>query len=73
MSTTTAPSGTTTEASLAFPPTQAVFDLTDEEREDYQCSVDTLATILATSGSMADLFTRLGTLDLVRFRKQRER
>ena len=48
-------------------------DLTDEEREDYQCSVDTLTTILDTSDSMADLFTRLSTLDLVRFRKQRER
>jgi hypothetical protein len=48
-------------------------DLTDEEREDYGCSVATLTTILDTSDSMADLFTRLCTLDLVRFRKQRER
>jgi hypothetical protein len=48
-------------------------DLTGEEMEDYQCSVDTLTTILSTSDSMADLFTRLTTLDLVRFRKQRER
>jgi hypothetical protein len=51
---------------------QAV-DLTDEEIEDYGCSVDTLTTILETSDNMADLFTRLGTLDLVRFRKQRNR
>jgi hypothetical protein len=48
-------------------------DLTDEEKADYQCSVDTLTTILETSDSMADLFTRLGTLDLVRIRKQRDR
>jgi hypothetical protein len=48
-------------------------DLTDEEKADYKCSVDTLTTILDTSDSMADLFTRLGTLDLVRFRKQRDR
>jgi hypothetical protein len=48
-------------------------DLTDEEKEDYQCSVDTLTTILSTSDSMEDLFTRLTTLDLVRIRKQRER
>jgi hypothetical protein len=48
-------------------------DLTEEEKVDYQCSVDTLATILNTSDSMEDLFARLCTLDLVRFRKQRER
>jgi hypothetical protein len=48
-------------------------DLTAEEREDYACSVETLTSILDTSDSMADLFTRLGTLDLVRFRKQRDR
>jgi hypothetical protein len=48
-------------------------DLTDEEKADYECSVDTLTTILETSDSMSDLFNRLGTLDLVRFRKQRDR
>jgi hypothetical protein len=48
-------------------------DLTDEEKADYQCSVNTLTSILDTSGSMAELFTRLGTLDLVRVRKQRDR
>jgi hypothetical protein len=48
-------------------------DLTEEEREDYECSVETLTSILDTSDSMADLFTRLCTLDLVRFRKQRDR
>jgi hypothetical protein len=48
-------------------------ELTVEEKEDYQCSVDTLTTILSTSDSMEDLFTRLGTLDLIRFRKQIER
>ena len=48
-------------------------NLTDEEKADYECSVNTLTSILATSDSMADLFERLGTLDLVRFRKQIER
>ena len=47
--------------------------LTAEEKEDYQCSVNTLSETLATSNSMAELFTKLGTLDLVRFRKQRDR
>jgi hypothetical protein len=48
-------------------------NLTDEEKADYECSVNTLTSILATSDSMADLFARIGTLDLVRFRKQIER
>jgi hypothetical protein len=48
-------------------------ELTDEEKADYQCSVNTLTSILDSSDSMADLFTSLGTLDLVRFRKQRDR
>jgi hypothetical protein len=47
--------------------------LTAEEKADYACSVDTLSETLATNGSMADLFTRLGSLELVRFRKQRVR
>jgi hypothetical protein len=48
-------------------------DLTDEEIEDYGCSVDTLSETLGTSNSMSELFTKLGTLDVVRFRKQRDR
>jgi hypothetical protein len=48
-------------------------ELTAEEKEDYSCSVDTLSSTLATSNSIRDLFTRLGTLDLVRYRKQRDR
>ncbi|MGD8909509.1 MAG: DUF1592 domain-containing protein, partial [Chromatiales bacterium] len=48
-------------------------ELTDEEKVDYSCSVDTLTSTLATSNSMRDLFTKLGTLDLVRYRKQRDR
>jgi hypothetical protein len=52
---------------------EQIGDLTDEEKADYGCSVETLTTILETSDSMADLFTRLGTLDLVRFRKQIDR
>jgi hypothetical protein len=48
-------------------------ELTNEEKQDYSCSVDTLSSTLATSNSMRELFTRLGTLDLVRFRKQRNR
>ncbi|MEJ2426683.1 MAG: DUF1588 domain-containing protein, partial [Candidatus Thiodiazotropha sp.] len=47
--------------------------LTPEEKQDYSCSVDNLTTTLASSNSMADLFTRMTTLDLVRFRKQRDR
>ncbi len=47
--------------------------LTDEEKQDYSCSVDTLSEILASSNSMAQLFSRLGSLDLIRFRKQRVR
>jgi hypothetical protein len=47
--------------------------LTDEEREDYTCSVDTLSETLATNNSMSELFTKLGTLNVVRFRKQRDR
>jgi hypothetical protein len=50
-----------------------VGELTDEEKADYECSVDALSETLATSNSMSDLFSRLGTLDLVRFRKQRDR
>jgi hypothetical protein len=48
-------------------------ELTAEEKQDYGCSVDTLSSTLVNSNSMADMFTRLGTLDLVRFRKQRDR
>jgi hypothetical protein len=48
-------------------------ELTAEEKQDYSCSVDTLSSTLAASNSMRDLFTRFGTLDLVRFRKQRDR
>jgi hypothetical protein len=48
-------------------------ELTEEEKVDYSCSVETLSSTLATSNSMSELFTRLGTLDLVRFRKQRDR
>jgi hypothetical protein len=47
--------------------------LTEEERADYSCSVDALSSTLAASNSIRDLFTQLGTLDLVRFRKQRDR
>jgi hypothetical protein len=47
--------------------------LTDEEREDYGCSVVTLSDTLASSDSMQELFSALGTLDLVRYRKQRDR
>ncbi len=47
--------------------------LTTEEKRDYSCSVDNLTSTLASSNSMADLFTRMTTLDLVRFRKQRDR
>jgi hypothetical protein len=47
--------------------------LTAEEKQDYSCSVKTLNSTLASSNSMRDLFTRLGTLDLVRYRKQRDR
>jgi hypothetical protein len=50
-----------------------VGQLTDEEREDYTCSVDTLSETLASSNSMSELFSKLGTLDVVRFRKQRNR
>jgi hypothetical protein len=50
-----------------------VGQLTDEEREDYTCSVDTLSETLASSNSMSELFSKLGTLDVVRFRKQRDR
>jgi hypothetical protein len=48
-------------------------DLTAEEKQDYGCSVDTLSATLKSSNSMSDLFTRLGSLDLIRFRKQRDR
>jgi hypothetical protein len=48
-------------------------ELTDEEKEDYGCSVDTLSETLGSSNSMSELFTELGTLDVVRFRKQRDR
>jgi hypothetical protein len=48
-------------------------ELTAEEKQDYACSVDTLSKTLSASNSMSDLFTRLGTLDLVRYRKQRDR
>jgi hypothetical protein len=48
-------------------------ELTAEEKVDYSCSVDTLTSTLATSNSMRELFTRLATLDLIRFRKQRDR
>jgi hypothetical protein len=47
--------------------------LNAEEREHYSCSVDTLTSTLATSNNMAELFSQLGTLDLIRFRKQRTR
>jgi hypothetical protein len=47
--------------------------LTSEEKQDYSCSVDHLTSTLAETNSMAELFTRMGTLDLVRFRKQRDR
>jgi hypothetical protein len=47
--------------------------LTSEEMSDYGCSVDTLSETLASSNSMSELFTKLGTLDVVRFRKQRDR
>jgi hypothetical protein len=47
--------------------------LSAEEREHYSCSVDTLTSTLATSNNMAELFSQLITLDLVRFRKQRTR
>jgi hypothetical protein len=50
-----------------------VGQLTDEEKEDYGCSVDTLSETLATSDSMSELFSKLGTLDVIRFRKQRDR
>jgi hypothetical protein len=48
-------------------------ELTTEEKSDYGCSVDTLSETLTSSNSMSDLFTRLGTLDVVRYRKQRDR
>jgi hypothetical protein len=47
--------------------------LNAEEKEDYGCSVNTLTATLASSNRMDELFTQLGTLDLVRFRKQRAR
>jgi hypothetical protein len=50
-----------------------VGQLTDEEREDYTCSVDTLSETLASGNRMSELFSKLGTLDVVRFRKQRNR
>jgi hypothetical protein len=50
-----------------------VGQLTDEEKQDYGCSVDTLSETLATSDSISELFSRLGTLEDVRFRKQRDR
>ncbi len=46
--------------------------LNSDELEDYGCSVNTLGETLKQSDSMAELFTRLGTLDLIRFRKQYE-
>jgi hypothetical protein len=55
------------------PASEQAGELTAEEKKDYSCSVDTLSSTLATSNSIRDLFTRLGTLDLVRFRKQRDR
>ena len=48
-------------------------ELTSEEKEDYACSVEQMTETLSASNSMADVFTRLGSLDLVRFRKQRDR
>jgi hypothetical protein len=50
-----------------------VGQLTDEEKQDYGCSVDTLSETLASSNSISELFSRLGTLEVVRFRKQRDR
>lgn len=47
--------------------------LTDEEKQDYSCSVDTLSETLASSNSMANLFSRLSSLSVIRFRKQRDR
>jgi hypothetical protein len=47
--------------------------LSAEERKHYSCSIDTLTSTLATSNNMAELFSQLITLDLVRFRKQRTR
>jgi hypothetical protein len=48
-------------------------DLTDEEKEDYANAVNIMSETLSTSNSMAEMFTKLGTLDLVRFRKQMNR
>jgi hypothetical protein len=48
-------------------------ELTEEEKADYGCSVDTLSETLASNNSMSELFSRLGMLDVVRFRKQRDR
>ncbi|MGD9170284.1 MAG: DUF1588 domain-containing protein, partial [Candidatus Thiodiazotropha sp.] len=48
-------------------------ELTDEEKEDYGCSVDTLSAVLGSSNSMSELFSELGKLNVVRFRKQRDR
>jgi hypothetical protein len=47
--------------------------LTEEEKEDYGCSVDSLRQTLSSSDSMSELFSTLGTLDVVRYRKQRDR
>ncbi len=47
-------------------------ELTAEEKQDYACSVDTLSETLKSSNSIRDLLSRLGTLDLIRFRKQRD-
>jgi hypothetical protein len=48
-------------------------ELTAEEKEDYECSVNTLNDTLSSSNSMSQLFLKLGTLDVVRYRKQRDR
>jgi hypothetical protein len=48
-------------------------ELTAEEKQDYTCSVEMLTQSLNSRGSMSDMFTKLGMLDLVRFRKQRDR
>jgi len=47
--------------------------LTDEEKRDYSCSVDALSKTLSSSNSMASLFSRLSSLSVIRFRKQRDR